>query len=182
MKKTLLSLVLVLISSHICFGMAVGLSLEDAIERADVIAHIRITDDLEVIPRFTRTESKNGTVSFSTNSNDPDKYRNLAIASIVHDFKGSIEKSEIKIQHTNGYGCPNVIYRVGEEYIVFLRKDSDSDTYVTMNFYAGQFRMEADQVVAFYLMSGYKHPDDLRLPYERVSAFLKKAIRNNKRG
>lgn len=109
-----------------------------------------------------------------------EEYRNVATASLVDIFKAPEGADKITIQHTNGYACPNVRYKKGREYIVFLRKVVDSDNYVTMNYYAGQFRIENNQVLAFYLMPGYKNPDDLRLPYQRIVDFLKNAIQKQK--
>jgi hypothetical protein len=176
MKKIALYFIVALFSITTSWGMAVGLSIPDALERADIIAHIRIEDDVEIMPAIIRTKTDDGKVAFSTNSTDPEKYRKIATASLIHTFKAPQGQDKIKIRHTNGYVCPNVRYQKGKEYIVFLRKEADSDHYVTMNFYAGQFKIEEGQVVAFYLMPGYKHPDDLRLPYGRVSVFLNDAI------
>jgi hypothetical protein len=181
MKKITLHLLLPLLAIHVCWGMAVGLSLPDAIEKADIIAHIRIDDDLEVIPGFTKSQTDDETFTISTNSTNPGEYRKIATASLIHAFKASGGQDKIKIRHTNGFTCPNVRYQKGGEYIVFLRKEVGSDFYVTMNYYAGQFELEGDQVVAFYLMPDYKHPDDLRLPYGRVAEILNNAIQKQKR-
>ncbi|HWL51688.1 MAG TPA: hypothetical protein VNQ90_04590 [Chthoniobacteraceae bacterium] len=179
MKNIALQLILCMVAIHASWGMAVGLVLPDAIKRADLIAHIRIDDDLEISPRFKRTSNADGgvTIALLGGSDDPEAYTRIATASIVHTFKGGEGTGTIKIRHTNGFTCPNVIYQAGEEYIVFLRKEPDSDHYLTMNHYAGQFKMEDGQVIAFYLINNYKHPDDLRLPYGRVSTFLKESIK-----
>ncbi len=176
MKKIALYLVLTLLAVQASWGMALGLSLPDAITKADIIAHIRIDDDLEIIPIFIKTKTADGKTTFPPNSVDPKKYRKIATASLFYAFKASGSEDKIKILHTNGFTCPNVIYRKEKEYIVFLRKDPDSDHYVTMNSYAGQFKIEDGHVTGFYLMDGYKRPEDLRLPYERVATFLKESI------
>ena len=49
-----------------------------------------------------------------------------------------------------------------------------------MNYYNGQFKIEEGQVVRFYLMPGYKDPEDLRMPYERVTAFLEELMQKQK--
>lgn len=176
MKKITLHLVLTILAVQVSWGMAAGLSLPDAITKADIIAHIRIDDDLELIPMFTKTKTSDGKITYSPNSTDPQKYRKIATASVVYAFKAPETENKIKILHTNGFTCPNVIYRKGKEYIVFLRKETDSNHYVTMNSYAGQFKIEDGHVMGFYLMDGYKRPEDLRLPYERVTTFLKESI------
>lgn len=181
MKKIALQLILVMLSVTVSWGSAVGLTLPEAIDKADIIAHIRIDDDLEIIPHVTQSgnhiRTDNGfTISVTNNTTEPEKYRNRATATILDSFKGGAPGKTIQIRHTNGYTCPNVIYQTGREYIVFLHKEADSPYYVTMNYYAGQFRIEEKQVLSFYLMPGYQHPDQLRLPYEQVFRFLKQAI------
>jgi len=180
MKTIALNCFLALLAVSASWGMAFGLTLPDASNRADIVAHIRVDDDLEVSPRFKHTRNADGSVTVSSSSDDPNAYTKIATASVVRAIKGYEGSNPIKIRHTNGFGCPNVIYQKGKEYIVFLRKEPGSDYYVTMNFYAGQFKIENGQVVAFYLMHGYKHPDDLRLPYERVITFLTESIQKQK--
>lgn len=176
MKRIAIQFIFSIFMMNASWGIALGLDLPDAIKRADIIAHIRVDDDLEIIPGIKHSRGAGGRIIISTNPDDRRKYRKIATASIIHNFKGYEGNQPIKIRHTNGFICPNVVYRKGGEYIVFLRKEPDSDYYVTMNSYAGQFKIEDSQVVAFYLMDGYRHPDDLRLPYERVVTFLRETI------
>lgn len=176
MRKVFLLFILVFSACYDLWGSAAGLSLPAAVETADLIARIRIDEDVEVIPLLTATRSDNGKVVYSTTSENPEEYRKVATASIVESFKGGRTGDQIKIRHTNGYGCPNVIYQKGTEYIVFLQKESDSNKYVTMNYYAGQFRVEGQQILGFYLMPGYKHPESGRLHSEQVTAILRAAI------
>lgn len=180
MKKLAVHFILALFTINAAWGKAAGLSLPEALEQADIIAHIRIEDDLEIIPRTKRTRSDDGTITVSTNSSNPEEYRKIATASILDVFKSDKADAKIKIRHTNGYGCPNVIYQKGNEYIVFLTKEPDSEYYTTMNFYAGQFRVEEEQVTGFYLLPGYTYPDDLKAPYSRVSAFLHNVMQKKK--
>ena len=176
MKKIAIYLALTLSAVQACWGMAMGLSLPGAITKADIIAHIRIDDDSAITPPSTRNQTADGKITVSNHSADPKKYTKIATASLVHAFKASKTGDKIKILHTNGFTFPNVIYRKGKEYIVFLRKELDADHYVTMNSYTGQFKIENGLVTGFYLIDGYKRPDDLHLPYERVATFLNESI------
>jgi hypothetical protein len=162
------------------WGMAVGLFLPESIEKADIVAHIRIDEDVEIIPAWITSKTENGFTAFSSNPSEPEKYRKVATASLLHSFKAPNGIDKILIRHTNGFGCPNVRYTKGAEYIVFLQKEKDSEYYRTMNYYNGQFKIEEGQVVRFYLMPGYKYPEDLRMPYERVTAFLEELMQKQK--
>ena len=139
-------------------GKIAGFSLEKALKEADIIAHIRITSDVQIIPYTPKL--------------DPREYRRIATATVLTSFKGCKAGDTLKLNHTNGFGCPNVIYRTECEYIVFLRKSSDEGRFDTMNLYAGQFPIQDDMVLGFYLLRGYRYPDDLRLPLARVLDFL----------
>lgn len=182
MESLILQFIFCVLAIHASWGMAAGLVLQDAIQRADLIVHIRVDDDLEISPRFQHTRNPDGsfTMMFPGNPEDPHAYTRRATASVVHAFQGDAGGRPIKIRHSNGFTCPNVSYHKGEEYIAFLQKEPDSDHYVTMNYYAGQFKVEEGEVIAFYLMEGYKYPDDLRLPYSRVATFLKESVEKQK--
>jgi hypothetical protein len=46
-----------------------------------------------------------------------------------------------------------------------------------MNLYAGQFPIEDGMVLGFYLLRGYRYPDDLKLPLTRVLDFLSHEVK-----
>ena len=138
-------------------GKIAGFSLENALKEAHIIAHIRITSDIQMIPYTSKL--------------DPREYRRIATATVLTSFKGSKAGDTLKLNHTNGFGCPNVIYTTEREYIVFLKKSSDEGRFDTMNLYAGQFQIEDGMVLGFYLLRGYRYPDDLRLPLAKVLDF-----------
>lgn len=180
MKNFALAFFLTLVGTHASWGKAVDLSLPEAIAEADIIARIRVDDDVSLVPlKVTRTPD--GKVQMSRTLTEFQEYLNLATVTIVQSFKGDLrEGSEIKLLHTTCF-CPSVIYEKGREYVVFLRKRTDSDRYETMNYYAGQFPIEGDKVTVFYLIRGFSDAKDGLLPYKQVSAFLKEAIEKQKR-
>src|SRR4029450_1630117 len=92
-------------------GKIAGFSLEKGLKEADIIAHIRVTSDVQIIPYAPKL--------------DPREYGRIATATVLTSFKGCKTGDTLKLNHTNGFGCPNVIYRTESEYIVFLRKSSD---------------------------------------------------------
>jgi hypothetical protein len=143
-------------------GKISGFSLEKSLKEADIIAHIRITSD-EIIPYAPKL--------------DPREYRRIATATVLTPFKGCKAGDTLKLNHTNGFGCPNVIYTTEREYIVFLRKSSGEGRFDTMNLYAGQFPIEDGMVLGFYLLRGYRYPDDLKLPLTRVLDFLSREVK-----
>jgi hypothetical protein len=163
MKTVFLATFLFSLSCMNMSGKAAGLSLEKAIEEADIIAHIRITSDVQIIPYTPKV--------------DPREYKKIATATVLTPFKGCKAGDTIKLNHTNGFGCPNVIYRTQREYIIFLRKSSDEGRFNTMNFYSGQFPIEDGMVLGFRLLPGYRYPDDLRLPLTKVLDFLSREVK-----
>lgn len=180
MKKFAIHFILAFFTINAAWGKAAGLSLPEALEQADIIAHIRIDNDFEIIPSTNGVRDDHGTINLAMNSENPRQYRKTATALILQAFKSDQEGKTIEIRHTNGFACPNVVYQKGNEYVVFLKKEPNSEYYTTMNFYAGQFRVEEEQVTGFYLLPGYTHPDDLKVPYSRVSAFLHDAMQKQK--
>jgi hypothetical protein len=144
-------------------GKIAGFSLEKSLKEADIIAHIRIISDVEIIPYTPKL--------------DPREFRRIATATALTPLKGCKAGDTIKLNHTNGFGCPNVIYRTEGEYIVFLRKSSDEGRFDTMNLYAGQFPIEDGMVLGFYLLRGYRYQHDLRLPLSRVLDFLSNEVK-----
>jgi hypothetical protein len=46
-----------------------------------------------------------------------------------------------------------------------------------MNLYAGQFQIEDAMVLGFYLLRGYRYPNDLRLPLAKVLDFLSQEVK-----
>jgi len=144
-------------------GKISGFSLEKSLKEADIIAHIRITSDVQIIPYAPKL--------------DPREYRRIAAATVLTSFKGCKAGDTLKLNHTNGFGCPNVIYTTEREYIVFLKKSSAEGRFDTMNLYAGQFQIEDGMVLGFYLLRGYRYPDDLRLPLAKVLDFLSHEVK-----
>jgi hypothetical protein len=144
-------------------GKISGFSLENSLKEADIIAYIRITSDVEIIPHTPKL--------------DPREYRRIATAKVLTPFKGCKAGDTLKLNHTNGFGCPNVIYTTEREYIVFLKKSSDEGRFDTMNLYAGQFKIEDGMVLGFYLLRGYRYPDNLRLPLAKVLDFLSHEVK-----
>jgi hypothetical protein len=145
-------------------GKISGFSLEKSLKEADIIAHICVTSDVEIIPYAPKL--------------DPREYRRIATATVLIPFKGCKAGDTVKLNHTNGFGCPNVIYTTEREYIVFLRKSSDEGRFDTMNLYAGQFPIQDGMVLGFYLLRGYRYPDDLRLPLAKVLDFLSHEVKS----
>jgi hypothetical protein len=163
MKTALLAAVLV---GLLCINVSAkisGFSLEKSLKEADIIAHIRVTSDVEIISYAPKL--------------DPREYRRIATATVLTPFKGCKTGDTLKLNHTNGFGCPNVIYTTEREYIVFLRKHSDEGRFDTMNLYAGQFPIQDGMVLGFYLLRGYRYPDDLRLPLAKVLDFLSHEVK-----
>ena len=144
-------------------GKISGFSLEKSLKEADIVAHIRITSDVEIIPHTPKL--------------DPREYRRIATAKVLTPFKNCKAGDTLKLNHTNGFGCPNVTYTTECEYIVFLKKSSDEGRFDTMNLYAGQFQIEDAMVLGFYRLRGYRYPDDLRLPLAKVLDFLSHEVK-----
>ncbi len=163
MKTVFLATFLFGLSCMNMSGKIAGLSLEKAIEEADIIARIRIISDVQLVPYTPKA--------------DPREYKKIATATVLTPLKGCKAGDTLKLNHTNGFGCPNVIYRTEGEYIVFLRKSSSEGHFDTMNLYAGQFPIEDGMVLGFYLLRGYRYPDDLKLPLTRVLDFLSHEVK-----
>jgi predicted small lipoprotein YifL len=178
MKLAALHLILALFTIRAACGLAAGLSMPEAVVEADVIAHIRVVDDVEVVPDSI-TKRDGNTLTVSMNIEKLGEYRHVATAKLVETFKGAAGEKTIEIRHTNGFGCPNVHYKNGDDCLVFLRKEPGTDRYVTMNFYAGKFPIEDGGVRGFYIMPNFVREKDSILPYARVAAFLTEAVREH---
>jgi hypothetical protein len=113
-----------------------GFSLEKSLKEADIIAHIGVTSDVEIIPYAPKL--------------DPREYRRIATATVLTPFKGCKAGDTLKLNHTNGFGCPNVIYTTELDYIFFLRKAYDEGRFDTMNIFYGQFPLHDGFVFGFY--------------------------------
>ena len=68
-------------------------------------------------------------------------FRQLARATITDAVKGMKQGENIDLLSDNGYVCPNVIYKVGDDCIVFAMRRK-SGHFETMYTYAGLFRLE----------------------------------------
>ncbi len=186
MKSVAIFLVLAFLSIDQSWAKAAGLPA-DVFESADLIARIRVDDDIEVIPipRYGRDYNDKGIVSPETVkaavAAAPREYRKLATASIIQAFKGGKSGDKIKIRHTNSLACPNVFYKKDAEYLVFLTKEPDFSAYVTMSSYNGQFPIEANQIFSPYRIPGYSGKfSDGHAPYARVANFLRSAVAQQK--
>ena len=101
MKTVFLATFLFGLSCMNMSGKIAGLSLEKAIEEADIIAHIRIISDVQLVPYTPKA--------------DPREYKKIATATVLTPLKGCKAGDTLKLNHTNGFGCPNVIYRTEGE-------------------------------------------------------------------
>ena len=182
MKSLAVFLVLAFLSVDQSWAKA-GPLPTDVFESADLIARVRIDDDLEVIPtpQYGRDYTAEGIVSAdvvkAATSAKPSEYRKLATASIIQTFKGGKAGEKIQIRHTNDLVCPNIHYKKGGQYLVFLTREPDSSAYVTMSTYNGQFLIEDDQIFSPYRIPGYNGKfSDPPAPYARVANFLRDAV------
>ena len=68
-------------------GKISGFSFEKSLKEADIIAHIRITSDVQIIPYAPKL--------------DPREYRRIAAATVLTSFKGCKAGDTLKLNHTN---------------------------------------------------------------------------------
>jgi hypothetical protein len=61
----------------------------------------------------------------------------VATVRVVDPFKGAPKGAQIQIAYDNGAGCPNVLYTVGDDCLVFLHGYKDR-TYQTLNYDNGK--------------------------------------------
>lgn len=184
MKSLALHLFLVLCMIRTASGKAAGLP-EDVVEKADLIAYVRVADNLDLLADIKSEKVRDPKYVESLSAlleefKDSSKYREIATATPLQVFKGPTDVAAVKIRHTNGYGCPNVSYAKDKGYIVFLQKEAGSDCYVTMCYYNGQFPVEDGKVAGFYLMPRGDSLGNSKPPYEQVAAFLKEAVQKAK--
>ena len=131
MKKIILLLLSWLAITPVAFPMAVALELEPALKDADLVARVKIV---------SVTDAPAGS-----------EYRKLARATVTDSAKGPKAGESIELLWDNGSICPNVIYKVGDDCIVFAKRQK-SGYFETMNTYAGQFRLE-NGTTECYLLS-----------------------------
>ncbi len=174
--KPLFSL-LIAISFIPCFAWAKSapLFLPDAVEEADIIAHIRVLENTDLSPpRPRHRRNEDGSVTVEGRFFHSEEYQRTATVIVVPGIKGGQKGQPLLIGHSNGLTCPNVFYETGGEYLVFLKKiDKNPGEYATMNYYAGQFPIKDGKVLHFYLWKGFEASEKAEIPYEQVAAFLK---------
>jgi hypothetical protein len=127
MVKYILFLLSSIAVSSSAFAIARALDLDSALKEADLIARLTVTS-VGPAPKDSG-------------------YRNLATANVTNSVKG-LPAGSVSLLSDNGYICPNVLYKVGDECIVFAKRRPDG-SFETMNQYSGQFRVE-DGKVRYY--------------------------------
>ena len=147
MKKFPLFLFLSLAFALPAFPMARSLELEPALRDADLVARVKI-------------------ISVVTAPADAG-FRQLARATITDVAKGPKTGENIELLSDNGYTCPNVVYQVGDDCIVFAKRRK-SGHYETMNTYSGRFRLENGVTECYLLLK--LDPDLLRGTREQIDA------------
>ncbi len=65
------------------------------------------------------------------------KYASVANVRLLEVLKGPAQPREIQLAFDNGYACPNVHYKAGEEVLVFLTRERNG-RYATFNTYFGK--------------------------------------------
>jgi hypothetical protein len=130
MKTLFVSVFFLLSATPVAFPKASGLDLDTALRDADLIARIKV---ISVAPAPAHSG-----------------FNHIAHATVMDVAKGSKQGETIEIFSDNGLVCPNVIYSVGDDCIVFARR-TKSGHFETMNTYLGKFRIENGST-EFYLL------------------------------
>lgn len=121
MTKLFLSAIFLFTACSAAFPMAEALDLDKALRDADLIARVKV---ISVGPA-------------PANSG----YTHIARATIMEALKGQKLGESIDLLSDNGLSCPNVIYAVGDDCIVFARRRKTGH-FDTMNAQAGRFLVE----------------------------------------
>ncbi|MEO6054190.1 MAG: hypothetical protein ABIP97_09275, partial [Chthoniobacterales bacterium] len=77
----------------------------------------------------------------------------------------------LTLDYDNGFVCPNIFYKEGEDCLVFLKKRAGGGSYETLGLYNGKFSIQGSDILNFYLFE--KNPADIPL---RSSHDLKEVI------
>ena len=104
------------------------------------------------------------------------RYRSIASAEVVTLLKGSVSGRSLKFDFDNGLGCPNVLYRSGEECIVFLGRQRNGRL-ETVNSYYGKLFVDGDTVKRWHL-PGYQSRDT---PFAVAAAQIRKLAAERQR-
>jgi hypothetical protein len=104
---------------------AVNMPLPEKVRQSTVIARVRV---------------------LSTQQSLPDEhYKSVARLRILEAVKGTRAGQELELAFDNGFACPNVLYKEGEECLVFAGKRSDG-RYETVNAYNGKYLIKEARV------------------------------------
>jgi hypothetical protein len=136
------------------FALARSLDVESALQEADLIARITVTSVGDA-PKGSG-------------------YEHLATATVTNSVKGLPAGATLSILSDNGYICPNVVYGVGDDCIVFAKRRRDG-SFETMNTLAGRFRVQNGNVryYSFHRISTqlamHGSDEDIRKEFERTA-------------
>ena len=154
MRTLSLSLLCLLAIAPAALPLAVWLDLETALRDADLIARVRV-------------------ISVSPAPADSG-FKHIARVTVIDTAKGSKLGESVDLLSDNGLTCPNVLYAVGDDCIVFAKRRKNGH-FETMNAYAGQFRVENGSA-EFYLPSRLSPPLWEHGSTEQILAELKRKI------
>jgi len=111
-------------ASGVC-ARAINLPLPEKVRQSTVIARVRV-------------------LSTQRNLQD-EQHKSVARLRILEAIKGTRAGQELDLSFDNGFVCPNVIYKKGEDCLVFAEKRSDG-RYETVNAYNGKYLIRGDRV------------------------------------
>ena len=132
MTRRLILCSFALLLPTLLFAKAIGLDLKTALRDADLIARIKV-----VSTKPTPVGSR---------------YKQLAQATITEGIKGRKGGDTIQLFSDNGLACPNVLYDVNDDCIIFARQTPEG-YFETMHTYTGRFRVRDGIVEGCYLLS-----------------------------
>ncbi|MCM8531266.1 MAG: hypothetical protein NE330_08920 [Lentisphaeraceae bacterium] len=122
MKQLLFSLLL-LLGYNPTFAKAALVPLEEKVKSCELIARIKV---LEI------------------NKNLGGKFKSQAKILILDKIKGEDTGTEVILEFNNGLGCPNILYKLDDDCIIFAKKMKNGN-YYTFNTYFGKVEVEINE-------------------------------------
>lgn len=157
----LMAVAMALHAPQAAFAKAAYAPLPQKVAQSDLIARVQITSTRKNVGEDVGQSA----------------YRSIASARIVHSFKGLGKGQPIELEYDNGAVCPNVLYKPGEECLVFLVRNKNG-RYSTFNSYYGKYLVKEEAVLHWQVTPYTSRPTALPVVITQIRTHLARASKN----
>ena len=148
------------LTCSVAYAKAGYVSLPVKVNKSDLIAKVEILSTTQVVP--LRTKLHLG------------EYRSKAEVKVIQSIKGLKAGEVFTLEFDNGFICPNVWYKKGDECLVFNTKMQNGD-YETFNTYFGKYMVKENKVV------GWQQNSDQATAFDDVANEITKIMETPKK-